>query len=118
MQGEVQSIAGNTLGGLVGLNNVSASIQQSYSIAHVQGNNKIAAFVGENSGSINNVFSTSAVKGNELIGILIGSNTSTGSISNSYVAKGILIGEDKFGVLIGGNLATQTNSISNLYWGC
>ena len=104
-------VAGDrNVGGLVGKNN-GGSIANSYAAGTVSGsNNQIGGLVGRhNGGSIANSYAINAVSGSSDVGGLVGQ--SGGSITNSY-AIGAITGTDNMGGLVGQNEGTITDS----YW--
>ena len=104
-------VAGDrNVGGLVGRND-GGSIANSYAAGAVRGrNNQVGGLVGRhNGGSIANSYATATVSGNSDIGGLVGQ--SGGSITNSY-AIGATTGTTNVGGLVGQNEGIITNS----YW--
>ena len=104
-------VAGDrNVGGLVGRNN-GGSIANSYAAGVVRGvNNQIGGLVGRHNGSsITNSYAINAVSGSSDVGGLVGQ--SGGSITNSY-AIGAITGTANVGGLVGQNEGTITGS----YW--
>ncbi len=100
------------VGGLVGDNLRSASINNAYAIGNVRGKSQLGGLIGSNNGEINNAYATGNVTGSGfIVGGLVGENYSLGKISNTY-ATGNVTGT-VFGGLIGHNSAT---AISNSFW--
>jgi PKD repeat protein len=92
-------------GGLVGLNDESASITNCFSVGDVDGWRYIGGFAGRNEGSISDCYSTGRSKGFKEIGGLVGINGGTisksysrGKVSGSYSSDvGGLVGSLKYG---------------------
>ncbi len=99
------------VGGLVGYNRYSSSIDNSYATGSVSGTaNNVGGLVGYNiSSNIDNSYATDSVNGNQAVGGLVG-NTDSSSISNSY-ATGTIIGSGyNVGGLVGFNNLTSINN--------
>jgi filamentous hemagglutinin family protein len=100
--------SGNAAGGLVGSNDASGRIENSWSSGAVSGANEVGGLVGGNRyGSIVNSWSTGAVLGNWSVGGLVGENRTLGtsiggSVSNSYTT-GTASGVNYVGGLVGQN---------------
>jgi hypothetical protein len=95
---------GNGVGGLVGWNPYS-TINNSYSISIVTGENSIGGLVGEG-GTIYNSYSTGTVTGKSSIGGLVGK----GSVVNNSYSTGAVTGQSDIGGLMG-----FSGRISNSY---
>ena len=101
----------NKVGGLVGLNDVSSTINNSFATGPVSSSsNDAGGLVGINDNStISNSFATAAVNGSEKVGGLVGNNTSSNT-QNCY-ATGTVNGTTWTGGLCGVNLqGTLTNN--------
>ncbi len=99
------------VGGLVGVNDYSSTISNSYTTGSISGNGQIGGLVGANSHStINNSYSTSSINGNNFIGGLIGNNVGS-STSNSY-STGNVVGNLVVGGFMGHN---WDSSVINSY---
>ena len=81
----ITTLAGSgPVGGLVGYNTASGSIDQSYSTYLTYGAAYVGGLVGQNAGAISNSYSTSYAESNDAPGGLVGYNT--GSIATSYAS--------------------------------
>ena len=104
---------GNSIGGLVGSNNASSEIGNSYSTGDVMGNDELGGLVGlnESNSAIESSYATGNVTGNDELGGLVGKSDSS-DIENSY-ATGNVTGNDKLGGLVG--LNDNSSAIENSY---
>jgi len=101
------------VGGLVGFNNSSSPITNSYAAGNVSGKGYIGGLVGWNSSSsIANSYATGSVSGDSGLGGLVGINRDFSSIANSY-ATGNVSGNGYIGGLVGNN--SHSSSIANSY---
>ncbi len=106
----------NNVGALVGYNNNSSSIDNSYATGTVIGSSySVGGLVGSNhnSSSIDNSYATGSVSGNGIVGGLVGANNYSSSIDNSY-ASGTVVGT---GYNVGGLVGINFNlsSIDNSF---
>ncbi len=110
----VNIIGANYVGGLVGWNNNSSSIDNSYATGSVSGGSQVGGLVGfnENSNSIDNSYAVSNVSGYLEVGGLVGGTYNGSNITNSY-ATGNVSGYSYVGGLVGFNF--DLSSISNSY---
>ncbi|MBV5329459.1 MAG: filamentous hemagglutinin N-terminal domain-containing protein [Chlorobium sp.] len=100
------------VGGLVGYNDEHSTITKSNATGSVTGGTSVGGLVGYNEGStISNSYATGSVTGSWGIGGLVGNNYYS-PISNSY-ATGRVIGTDYVGGLVGYNNA---GTITSSYW--
>jgi len=101
--------ANNFIGGLVGLNQTSGKVNNSYATGSVNGPYNVGGLVGYNhDGAINNSYATGAVTGiQNNAGGLVGAGS--GAISNSY-ATGAVSGNTNVGGLMGQNYGTVSSS--------
>ena len=107
------SVNGSTrVGGLVGVNAVSATITSSYATGNVSGTgDHIGGLVGSSYGAISNAYATGSVSGPTDVGGLVGL-TYGSTLSNSY-STGTVTGVSNTGGLVGYN---QFGAISTSYW--
>ena len=105
---DVNIMAGNNGGGLVGYNN--GSISNSYSTGAVSASGAlIGGLVGTNDGSISSSYSTSSVEVDDAsVGGLVGINN--GNISNSYATGNVEVDDASVGGLVGVNNGNISNS--------
>ncbi|MCD4817690.1 MAG: hypothetical protein K8S23_03235 [Candidatus Cloacimonetes bacterium] len=101
------------VGGLVGRNTSSSSVNNSYSTGSVNGHDHVGGLMGRNSSSssVNNSYSKGSVYEYNNIGGLVGYNNS--SISNCY-STGSVSGSNYVGGLVG--IDTFTSSVNNSFW--
>ena len=102
----------HNVGGLVGINNLSAEIRGSYATSHVSGDDDVGGLVGDNRGEIVASYATGRAVGNTDVGGLVGNHKSTGEISAGY-ATGTVSGGSNVGGLIG---LFEGGSINASYW--
>ncbi|MEA3499643.1 MAG: GLUG motif-containing protein [Candidatus Marinimicrobia bacterium] len=101
------------IGGLVGYNNHSSTVSNSYSTGSVSGNNDVGGLVGYNDYStVSNSYSTGSVSGNSRVGGLVGYNYYLSTVSNSY-STGSVSGNNDVGGLVGYNIGS---TVSNSFW--
>ncbi len=103
------------IGGLIGYNRYSSSIDNSYATGSVSGSGfYVGGLVGLNSSSssIANSYATDIVSGNYYVGGLVGYNRDSSSIDNSY-STGNVSGNNGIGGLVGYNVSTS--NIANSY---
>ena len=106
--------AGNSAGGLVGVNR--GTVRESSASGRVEGHNNAGGLAGNNEwGSIINSYATGMVSGDSRVGGLTGSNR--GRVINSY-ATGMVTGNSDSGGLVGSNSVTGgvTGRVSTSYW--
>ena len=105
--------AGNSAGGLVGVNR--GTIRESSASGRIEGNNNAGGLAGNNEwGSIINSYATGMVSGDSRVGGLTGRNV--GSIINSY-ATGMVAGNSDSGGLVGSDSdSSVTGRVSTSYW--
>ena len=102
--------AGNSAGGLVGVNR--GTVRESSASGRVEGHNNAGGLAGNNEfGSIINSYATGMVSGDSRVGGLTGSNR--GRVINSY-ATGMVTGNSDSGGLVGSN--SVTGRVSTSYW--
>jgi len=101
---------GGDTGGLVGYNNSSGTISNSYYTGIVEGTRAIGGLVGYNNGEITGSYSSCTVIGDTLVGGLVGVNESS-NISDSY-SIGEVTGKLQIGGLVGRN---ESGKISDSY---
>ena len=100
---------GGNIGGLVGNQEFSSSIRDSYATGSVSGDYFIGGFVGNGLGFVSNSYATGSVSGDYFIGGLVGFLGSSSSIRDSY-ATGSVSGDYYVGGLVGrgnGNIANS-----------
>jgi len=97
----------NYVGGLIGENR--GEIYDSYAMGNIKGNDYIGGLVGMSPGTISNSYATGSAEGRVYTGGLVGLN-SGGTISNSYAAKGTILGSSHTGGLTGSNHGTINDS--------
>jgi filamentous hemagglutinin family protein len=103
---------GNFVGGLVGQNTTSGTINNSaFTYGAVSGVNNVGGLAGANYGTINSSYAAGSVSGNYGVGGLVGYNN--GSIGNSYVTGNITGTDNEIGGLAGIN--GSTGNIDNSY---
>ncbi len=106
----------NNVGTLVGYNNNSSSIDNSYATGNVIGSGyDVGGLVGynNNSSSIDNSYATGNVIGSAYgVGGLVGYNNNLSNISNSYATGNVIGSSYSVGGLVGVN---QSSSIDNSY---
>ena len=102
----------HNVGGLAGINNLSAEIRGSYATSHVSGDDDVGGLVGDNRGEIVASYATGRAVGNTDVGGLVGNHKSTGEISAGY-ATGTVSGGSNVGGLIG---LFEGGSINASYW--
>ncbi len=110
------SITGqNDIGGLVGYNYSSSSIDNSYATGSVSGSSQVGGLVGRNAylSSIDNSYAIDSVSGSEGVGGLVGGNGSSSSINNSYATGTVGGSSYNVGGLVGGNY--NSSRIDNSY---
>jgi filamentous hemagglutinin family protein len=109
--GAVSGSANVQLGGLVGFNDIGATITDSHASGNVSagGNSSIGGLVGSNLGSVTQSHATGAVSGSGggQVGGLVGINL--GSVTQSD-ATGAVSGSGQVGGLVGINLGSVTQS--------
>ena len=89
------------LGGLVGRNEGTGSIADSYATGNVGSRNDyIGGFVGENDGTIAECYATGSVSGDDTIGGFVG-NHDTGTIRDSYATGAVNAGSGYVGGFAG-----------------
>ena len=110
----IVNATGNFVGGLIGNNDTSSTIKNSYASTEVSGNDYVGGLVGSNSGTstIENSYATGTVTGHDYVGGLVGLNDIASIIKNSY-AVGTVTGRSYIGGLVGTNDAAST--IENSY---
>ena len=93
------------VGGLVGENNLRATIENSYATGAVEGTGAaVGGLVGDNDhGTIENSYATGAVSGTGTVGGLVGWNSGSGSTIEKSYATGAVTGNEDVGGLVGGN---------------
>ncbi len=99
-------------GGLIGRNEGTSNVYQSYSTGNVNSaDDKVGGLVGSNSAEVNDCYSTGNVIASNGIGVggLIGENS--GTINNSY-ARGSTTGSQQVGGLVGYNSSAISKSFS------
>ena len=101
---------GSSVGGLVGRNNNSGTIENSSSSGSVEGANNIGGLVGQNQGTITNSSASGSVEGDSHVGGLVGRNTSSGTIDNSSASGNVTGSTINVGGFVGQNQGTITNS--------
>lgn len=79
---------GELAGGLAGVNSNSGEISDSYSMAHVTGNQRVGGLVGEHGGTIRNAFSTGTAMGPERGGLVAYVWDNTMTAPSSYWDEG------------------------------
>ncbi|OLS63709.1 YDG domain-containing protein [Pseudomonas putida] len=92
---------GNTVGGLIGVN--QATVSNVFSTATVNGQAGVGGLVGINDGPITNAYAAGSVTGQNSVGGLVGVNR--GIINNAY-ATGNVTGQVEVGGLVGSNEMT------------
>ena len=97
-------------GGFTGSASSSSTIDNSFSVAFVIGNDLIGGLIGSNSGLIKNSYAAGRIYGNDEVGGLVG--RSYGNIVNSYAA-GDVNGYSDIGGLIGRDI---DGSATSSYW--
>gem|GEM_PF-2100733 len=97
------------VGGVVGQNDSTGTVENSYSTAAVSGGNNVGGVAGLNSGTVENSYATGSVKGADGVGGVAGLNT--GTVKNSY-ATGSVSGQIRVGGLVGNNI---TGTVQNSY---
>ncbi len=110
------NVTGNVdVGGLVGNNDYSGEILDSYSTANVAGDNQnIGGLVGQNSGNIKNVYATGSVTGTaDFVGGLVGKNNDGGQIGYAYATGRV---EGRIGALLGGLTGGNDGQLYYSYW--
>ena len=103
-------------GGLLGYNN-QGTIENTFSLGSVNGNNEVGGLVGYNAGSITDSHSESTVTGNTDVGGLAGRNHNS-IITNAY-SLGQVTGNQNVGGLVGrsawsASLIIESHSASNV----
>ena len=103
----------DSVGGLVGHNDMGANIKKSYSSGTVTGNNDVGGLVGVSIGGIiTNSYSSSNVSGTSFVGGLVGSNNMGANIEKSY-SNGNVSGNSDLGGLLGNN---YDSVVTDSYW--
>lgn len=108
------------IGGLVGGNNGTSEIHESYATGTISGSNDggtshIGGLVGLGSGDIYNSYATTAVSGNgTYTGGLVGNVNGDGMVKNSYATGAVTNVSADVGGLVGG--LTDTATVSNSFW--
>ncbi len=100
---------GGNIGGLVGNQEFSSSIRDSYATGSVSGDYFIGGFVGNGLGFVSNSYATGSVLGDYFVGGLVGFLGPNSSIRDSY-ATGSVSGDYSVGGLVGrgnGNIANS-----------
>jgi hypothetical protein len=101
------TVTGSTGGGLIGLNDASASISACYTTGNVSGNSVIGGLVGENKAAISQCFAEGdATATDQYVGGLVGTNK--GVISKSY-STGSATGQRDVGGFIGQNYSNSAD---------
>jgi PGF-CTERM protein len=95
------------VGGLVGENQPSATVRESYATGDVSGRREVGGLVGENRGIVNESHANASVSGDFRVGGLVGAND--GTVTESYVTSSIS-GSSNVGGLAGANSGTVTES--------
>jgi hypothetical protein len=105
----------NEVGGIVGFNYPTSTIQECYSSCQVSGNKNVSGFVGNNSygSAISNCFSTGIVDANESVGGFIGNNYS--SSAEKCFSKCQVSGNIETGGLIGIDVY-EIGLFTNSFW--
>ncbi len=102
----------NGVGGLVGYNNNSSKIDNSYATGNISGSSYVGGLVGLNTNlsSIDNSYVTGSVSGSGLeVGGFVGGNFYSSSITNSY-ATGSVSGFGNVGGLVGSNFLSSIDN--------
>lgn len=105
-----QGTTGSRLGGIVGWNRFSGTIEESQTSSNVSGGENTGGLTGENEGAVSKSYSVGNVSGTQQVGGLAGINDE-GDISESY-ATGDVSGSSDVAGLIGVNGGTLSSS----YW--
>ena len=104
--------SGESVGGVVGLNDSFATVTNSYNTGTVTGTESVGGVVGKNSNSVTNSYNTGTVIGTESVGGVVGYNINYSStVSNSY-NTGTVTGSSQY---IGGVVGQNSNSVTNSY---
>ena len=104
----------SNVGGLVGINNLDATVSNSYTTGSVSGNgNFTGGLVGNSNGTILNSYSTANVSGPSYVGGLLGFAGVPTITTNSY-STGNVSGSSNVGGLIGSIASGGT--INNSFW--
>jgi len=98
----------NYSAGLVGGNLAPATISNSYAVGSVSGGRYTGGLVGWNYGPVSSSFATGVVTGTSNVGGLIGMNGTSGTVTNTY-ATGSVTGAVDVGGLLGANFGVLTN---------
>ena len=104
--------SGNSVGGVVGYNSGSSTVENCTNTGEVSGPNSgsdsnVGGVVGQNSGTVKNCYNTGAVSGVEEVGGVVGNNYN-GSVENSY-NTGAVSGVEGVGGVVGYNISSVTN---------
>ena len=77
----------NSFGGIVGLN--QGSVNSSYNVGMVKGDNQVGGIIGSNSGELTYSYTTVGGKAGSgtFIGAIIGSNNNSGKANNCYYSE-------------------------------
>ncbi|MCK4664089.1 MAG: T9SS type A sorting domain-containing protein [Bacteroidales bacterium] len=107
-------ITGNDYtGGLVGDNDNSSTVSNSYSTGSVSGDSNVGGLVGNNySSTVNNSYSTGSISGSDYVGGLVGYNYFASTVNNSY-STGSISGS---GYCVGGLVGYNYSIVSNSFW--
>ena len=117
--------SGNWVGGVVGYNGSSASVENCYNtgeVGGVSGSESVGGVVGDNSGTVKNCYNTDAVSGSGIyVGGVVGSNS--GTVENCYNTDKVS-GNRSVGGVVGWNISSgnvkncyNTGSVSGPYSG-
>ena len=107
--------SGNSVGGVVGYNSGSSTVENCTNTGEVSGPNSgsdsnVGGVVGQNSGTVKNCYNTGAVSGVEEVGGVVGNNYN-GSVENSY-NTGAVSGVEGVGGVVGQN---SGGTVENCY---
>lgn len=103
--------AGDSVGGLIGLNATSGSLLNTYASGNVDGFFEVGGLVGRNRGYIRNAYATGSVSGRDVVGGLVGYND--GNIWSVY-ETGHVSGTDTVGGVVGFNAVSR--AVMYGYW--
>lgn len=111
--GDVQpneSTTGSRIGGIVGWNRFSGTIEESQTSSNVSGGENTGGLTGENEGTVSKSYSVGNVSGTQQVGGLSGINDD-GEISESYAAGDVSGNSD-----VAGLIGVNGGNLSNGYW--
>lgn len=113
--GRVDAATSSEIGGLVGQNNPTGTIDGVWAAGPVSGDGFVGGLVGYNYGAITNSYASVQVQGNNGVGGLVGNNFG-GTIGSSY-ALGTVTGGSDVGGLVGVNnvFGSATGSVADSF---